>query len=238
MDAAGLAAHLCRKIERSCLVEHPFDHVVVDDLLPSVVLAALLDALPATEFYTRPERPADERQGGERAIICSSKSTVPDPLRSIIGAVDEALCSRAVIDAWLDMLRVPREESGSSTGSNGAQVILSRDIPPYEIGPHTDVPRRIASGILYLSPADAPAAWGTTFFRPANPQFECSLGRHFDFDGFVPVTTIPFQPNRAVVFRRSNRSFHGLQRITGSERNRDVLLYEIVRDRHDGGGAA
>lgn len=237
MDAAGVAAHICRRIERSRLVAHPFDHVVVDDLLPSEVLAALLDSLPATEFYARPERSADGHPGGERAIICGSMPTVPDPLRPVVATVGEALCSPAIIDAWLHKLRVPRDESGSSTGSAGAQVILCRDIPPYEIGPHTDVPRRIASGILYLSPADAPAAWGTTFFRSSNPRFECSVGRHFDFDGFVPARTIPFRPNRAVVFRRTNRSFHGLQRITGSGRGRDVLLYEIVGERRTVGAA-
>jgi hypothetical protein len=108
-------------------------------------------------------------------------------------------------------------------------LILSRDIPPYKIGPHTDVAARVASAILYLSLQDVPATWGTTLFVPADGRFECSEGRHYGFDGFVPATTIPFRPNRAVAFRRTNRSFHGLQPIAANGHTRDVLLYKIVR---------
>jgi hypothetical protein len=109
------------------------------------------------------------------------------------------------------------------------QVILSRDYPPYAIGPHTDIPKRLASMILYLAPKQAPAEWGTSLFVPKKPGFTCSRGQHYDFANFIPSSTVAFRANRALLFARSDRSFHGLLPIAPEGGARETMLYEIVR---------
>jgi hypothetical protein len=225
-DASIIARHACSAIGSCGLEAHPFAHLVVEELLPPGVHAALVEALPSIEHYERPEYAL---AAGERAILAPTAPSLPVALRSILEPVDAALRSAAFVNGLLAKLGVAATAEEPRGAPPGVQVFLARDVLPYAIGPHTDVPARLASGVLYLSPAHAPPEWGTTLFAPSDARFVCAQGRHYAFEGFLPARTVPFAANRAVVFRRSDRSFHGLRPLPADPRTRDVLLFEIVR---------
>jgi hypothetical protein len=225
IDAGEIARHACSAVQRSTLETEPFRHLVIEQLLPPPMHRSLVAALPPTEQYERPEYGLG---AGERAILTTAASSASAALRSVLVPVQTAICSTEFIAALLARLGIEPARHRPDE-SPGVQVFLARDVPPYAIGPHTDVPERLASGVLYLAPVDAPPEWGTTLFVPADTRFSCTEGRHYGFDGFLSARTVPFAPNRAVVFRRTDRSFHGLRLLTPERRVRDVLLFEIVR---------
>lgn len=229
----AIAAHVAGVVARSVAepVPVPFPHLVLDEVLPSAVFEELLGTLPLLPAFDRPERElAYASSKGEREVFAlsahvTSQRSVPPVFR----CVDAALRSDQVIQSCA--VRLASREHNDGVGTRlSAQVLLSRDHAPYAIGPHTDVPKRLASMILYLGPATAPEQWGTALFVPQQAGFVCTQGRHYDFDGFEPARTIPFAPNRALLFARTNRSFHGLLPMVPGNGPRTALLYEIVKD--------
>lgn len=193
---------------------------------------ALCAALPGDTEYERPETSAARNEPrAERAILPLSIRADREPrvaLAPALRIVCHALRSPDIAGALLGRFEEVSRLEPSAAGLR-SQVFLSRDFPPYAIGPHTDVPRRVLSMILYLSPANAPDNWGTTLFRPAEARFECQQGLHYPFEGFVADRLVSFRPNRAVIFLRTHRSFHGLLPIEPSTGPRDTLLYELMR---------
>jgi hypothetical protein len=225
--AEGLIVDQLREAaQRATLHDDPFPHLVSDGVFAAAFFQALVAELPDDTRYERPEAPsATGVPGAERMILSLSGSTAR--AGSAVHATNAALTTPSVCQAWLDRLAAGSAGAHAASGLR-SQAFLSRDYPPYAIGPHTDVPRRVLSMILYLSPRDAPDDWGTTLFRPLDPRFECTHGRHYPFDAFVPARRVPFRPNRAIVFLRSHRSFHGLMPIEPASGPRDTLLYEIM----------
>lgn len=208
-------------IERS-----PYAHVVIDEFLPPEFFARLARGLPALEAYERPE-PCVRPGGGERVILglpAERPSSSGD--RSALAALAALSASRELAERLAGVFGVACE--GRLLRSQG---FLSRDLLPYEIGPHTDVPKRIVSALLYLGGSDAPPEWGTTLFVPIEPGFRCARGAHYGFERFRPAKTIAFRPNRLFAFARTDRSFHGLLSLPPSTLRRDTWLYEVVDDR-------
>lgn len=220
-------------------LHQPFTHFVVDRFFPRRLFDAIADYLPPTECYLRAERshrrPASA-PWGERTILPLDSAGIerlPESIRSLWEGIVEGLCCEA---GWSQLARLCGLEPAQLQAPPGrsrdpvAQAILSRDFPPYAIGPHTDVPDRIISAIVYLSPIGQGQTLGTALFRPRPPRSCCNEGRHYqiDSDEFDVVGVVPFLPNRALLFPRSNRSFHGVLPSSGEEPPRDVLLFELA----------
>jgi hypothetical protein len=89
------------------------------------------------------------------------------------------------------------------------------------------VPRRLLSLIYYIAPPGRASAFGTTLFVRDDGR-ACREGRHYGFEGFRAVKTVEFRPNRALVFARTDRPFHGVLPIPPGLPRRDTLLYEIA----------
>jgi hypothetical protein len=227
IDAGRIGRHACSAIRRSSVEGEPFPHLLIEELLPPEVHDALVAVLPPIERYLRPEQ---THSAGERAILpAAARPSQPEALEPVLGCVNAALCATTFVDELLMKLGIAGTAAPDSGLPPDVQLFLARDVPPYAIGPHTDVPARLASGVLYLAPADAPPEWGTTLFVPEDGLQGCAEGRHYGFDGFRAARTVPFSPNRALVFCRTDRSFHGLLPLLADCRTRDVLLFEIVR---------
>jgi len=103
------------------------------------------------------------------------------------------------------------------------EFLLIKDSPPYSIGPHTDSPARVLSLIAYIGEGQD----GTSLYKPKDPKFKCEGGPHHDRKKFKKVKTIPYHKNTALVFLKTDHSFHGVEPIKS---DRHVLLYDIRRD--------
>lgn len=219
-------------IEAAAPAETPFAHLVIDEFLPTGIFADTFAALERLADFERPEpNCGSAAPRAERAIFQLSaylRSNPQSETMDTLGVVNQALLSPTVVNACLAAFSDVTIDDDVAAQPR-SQVILSRDYPPYAIGPHTDVPKRLTSMILYVAPNDAPAEWGTSLFVPKHPGFTCSRGQHYDFGDFMPSSTVAFRANRALLFARSDRSFHGLLPIEPDQGPRETLLYEIVR---------
>lgn len=228
----AVISHLVENVAATAVSREPFPHLVVDDFLPADVFRRLVGTIPALDCYERPERGVGTAERGERAILpLSHIAQAGRPgldvefLAWLNGLLGDAEVHNCLISAAKPDDEPLRTDSASTYRS---QVILSRDLPPYEIGPHTDIPKRILSMIVYLAPGIHAGQLGTTLFSPDDDSFSCGKGIHYGFNGFRAVKTVVFRPNRALIFARSDHSFHGLLPVHARQPARDALLYEIT----------
>lgn len=106
------------------------------------------------------------------------------------------------------------------------ECLLIRDLPGYAIGPHTDSPKKVITALFYLPKDNSASHAGTSIYKPKEEGFTCKGGPHYGFDKFTKVGTMPFIPNSAFFFRKTDTSFHGVEPC---DVVRDVLLYDIRR---------
>lgn len=225
-SVAELLTWINHRLSKSIVEEWPFRHVLVENFLPPIFFDHLVRNLPRLSAYDRPESQGTH-PAGERAVIslCTAKRTAATSnfaLSSLAELSESREFSQLFTELLLGSSQLPLAHS--------PQGFLSRDFPPYEIGPHTDIPKRLVSAILYIGEKDQRHSWGTTLFVPINPEFRCRNGSHYDFQGFRPVRSLEFRANRLFAFPRSDISFHGLMPMPRSVSSRDTWLYEVVKD--------
>lgn len=99
------------------------------------------------------------------------------------------------------------------------EYLLIKDLPGYQIGPHTDSPSRVLSLISYLTDAED----GTVLY---SSNRKCQGGPHYPAKGFNKVKTVPHKKGTALVFLKTDHSWHGVEK---AKAERNVLLYDIRR---------
>jgi FkbM family methyltransferase len=196
------AAFTMRRIAGAKLRMEPFPHLYVEDVFLWDFYNRLRESLPVDGWKS----------------LAEARGTEGYPERS----VNEA---PACVD-WMrsgDLRRLLDERFGVKSSSD--ELLLLRDRPGYKIPPHTDTPRKVVTMLCYL-PADfSKEQHGTSVYRPKESGFTCPDGRHHRFEDFEKVWTAPFKPNSALIFARTDDSFHGVEAFDG-DGVRDILLYD------------
>ena len=128
------------------------------------------------------------------------------------GALQTTLCSKFGIDT--DAINLIDD------------VVLVRDQKDYHLGVHTDLPEKVLSLLLYLPVDTAALDAGTSLYEPLEVGRTCLGGPHYNPDEFREVKRIPYKPNTAFIFPKSDKSFHGVNKFNGPG-TRDLLLYNV-----------
>jgi hypothetical protein len=137
-------------------------------------------------------------------------------------AMSEFLCgprfARMLIDKFHDVLferfgEALDDPSFPENRMRGATMLNKHD-PEYYLGPHTDRFEKIATCVFYMPERSGLDHLGTTLYDPKEAGFTCRGIVHHDPAKFVKRETIPFRPNSAFVFARSDVLFHGVERLT------------------------
>lgn len=105
------------------------------------------------------------------------------------------------------------------------KIQLLRDFPGYQIGPHTDTPKKLKTFIYYITDKEIEGA-GTSLFKPKSEGFTSNTGAHYDFEGFDLVKTVPYVPNGFFSFERTDKSFHGVRK---TDTLRNVIQLSTIR---------
>jgi hypothetical protein len=108
------------------------------------------------------------------------------------------------------------DPSFARTRLRGAMMLNKHD-PDYYLGPHTDRFEKVFTCVFYLPERAGLDALGTALYEPKERGFTCRGVVHHDPAKFVKVGTIPFRPNSAFVFARSDVLFHGVERLTAAD---------------------
>jgi hypothetical protein len=91
-----------------------------------------------------------------------------------------------------------------------SEHFLQRHERNYHIGPHTDVPTRVATCIFSFADRPGLDQFGTQICAPKDRFMCCSGRKHHEHENFNVVKLAPYKPNNAFLFLRTQHSFHSV----------------------------
>lgn len=197
---------IAEKVKDVAIELEPYNHIYINDFFPEETYTRLQEELKTIKFEE----------------IEKTRGTKGYPKR-FTGKHPEFL-SQMLLDG--EFKKSLLNKFGIIDGGNFDQdILLVRDYEGYAIPPHTDSLRKVITVLIYLPEDDSMEEEGTSIYIPKEKGFICKEGRHYNFDDFEKVKTMPFRRNSMFAFARTDNSFHG---VTPSKNIRNVLLYNIT----------
>ena len=181
--------HLTSRVTSAPLNADPFPHILVRDAFPGAYYSAMLENLPDPALM-RPIGEARHVTGyDERYILGLNDEDLSGlPTRSrdfwrdlASWFVGEKSFTQSVIARFHPQLSARFKGRGTLVFRDEALLVM--DTTNYNLGPHSDSPRKVITMIFYLPPDDSRRDLGTSIYVPTEP-------------GFTSVTTTP-SPGRA-----------------------------------------
>src|SRR5688572_6819358 len=210
-----IGAHIRQAIASAPVRSDPFEHVVVEDVLPGPLYDLLLTALPPAVFF-------HDRDPIKQNLAFPM---VFGPLLSlrVWNFVDEVIAGHMIRPAVLRKFHEPLQrhydvifgpsfrERASALPSQtaGGRLMLRR--PGYHLSPHRDPKHSLVTCLLYLPRPGDSDVYGTQLYRVAGDEeahykqtyYPESNGHQCELAGVVP-----FRPNTMLAFLNS-RGAHG-----------------------------
>lgn len=210
---------------------------VIDGFLPLREYADLDSAFPtAGELIPGVHNGEPERFNGRYShrlemTLPRDLSNLDPSRRSPWASLTDVLGSREILRATCTKLDLDRGDDSLDDYVDRLEVRLRvcRHVGDYHLGPHTDHGKKVASMLLYFAEGDSQRSLGTSFYNHRDPNFTSLGDEHLPFDDFVEVLRVDFLPNRALLFGRTDQSFHGVAPFVGkaSETERRLVQVEI-----------
>ena len=235
--SSSVEAHVLERIAAAPVLREPFAHCVVDEVFPADFYESIIDHWPEEESWQALAESGRVGKGNyeERMVVLMDPPGFArlDPARRAfwreqVGAWLLAPALRARLLEKFAPELAGTEFAVQPEATVGDALIVS-DRTDYAIGPHTDAIQRVVSLLFYL-PEDATfRRFGTSFYAPLDSAFRCRGGPHHPFKHFRRVTTVEFLPNRLVVFPKTDRCFHGVERVDLPGIDRRLLIYNLRR---------
>jgi hypothetical protein len=227
-DVEGYVAY---KIANAPILKYPFPHLFVESVFPEKFYRELRAHLPELDQYRRldetgtmlsPERFVTSLTDLEEQEFESGTNSFWARLNEwLLGDRFAALITEK-FGPWL----AARFGEGVKLRTD-VDARLVRDLTNYAIAPHTDIPRKLVSALFYLPPDDSMRGLGTSIYIPKDPSFRCEGTTHHSFHNFRKVMTVEYRPNSVLIFAKTDRAFHGVEKIAQAGVVRDVLLYNL-----------
>ncbi len=215
LDEQRVVAHVREAIAAAPLISDPYEHIVIEHLLPEDVYQLLVEAIPPPPFFQdRDPIKQDLRFPLEFGPV------LPGAVWSFF---DQVVAGRAIMPAALEKFGAALQRHfhavfGADAGAaaaelpiapSGGRLMLRR--PGYHLAPHRDPKHSLLTCLLYLARPDDTATFGTQIFRVDNdadasykqtyyPEQE---GRRCEL-----VKVVPFRANSMLIFLNS-RGAHG-----------------------------
>ena len=223
------AAHLASAIAAAPLRSEPSPHVYIDGLFSDAFYDRLERAFP-----TAPDAFQRWNHGGDPTIFFGNydrrhEINFPHDLKRLTedqrvfwSGLSDFLCgpafARIVIERFRPFLR---ERFGDDLDDpsfferkmRGA-VMLDKHDPGYYLGPHTDRYEKIVTCVFFMAERPGLDHLGTALYRPLEEGFTCRGIVHHDPKKFAVDEVMPFRPNSAFIFARSDVLFHGVEPMT------------------------
>ena len=231
--------HLAYKIANTPTLNFPFPHIYIENIFPD-------------DFYSKIQENLLESK--EMTSLAENDTNINGLAgykdRFVIDLANEEAMSNVGKDKQ-DFLRVFGEIFNTGTFSKlllskfkkfidmrfqflenvtfRDDVKLVNDKVSYALGPHTDHPGKVISMLFYLPKDFTQKETGTSLYIPKDPS---SLDKelphkHYPHEQFHKVTTMPFAPNSAFCFIKTNNSFHGVEKLHMENTDRWSLQYNL-----------
>jgi hypothetical protein len=237
LNESRIRAHVERAITAAPLLTEPFDHTIIENLLPDDVYDLLLEARPPEAFFD-PRDPAKQDLSLPMAFG-------PRLITSVWGFVDQTLAMQIIRPAVLQKFEEPLQRYIDQTfgaelrervrslppSTSSGRLALRR--PGYLLAPHRDPKRSMLTCLMYLAAPGENEAYGTQLYRvidDAEADYKQTYFPEQDGRRCELVTTVPFRPNSMLVFLNA-RGAHGASIPRDAEpTNRYTYQFYIAPD--------
>ena len=231
--------HLAYKTGNTSINNFPFPHMFIKDIFPNDFYSKIQENLPNNSSMTSlpdlyPEQPGFMNYKERFAIDfkkIESINKIEKHKQDFWKAIGELFMKgeltnflRTKFQHYLDMrFKLISDLSFQS------ECLLINDKKNYSLGPHTDSPKKVISLLIYLPKDMKQMQNGTSLYIPKDPNFISNNKEygHFSHEEFHKVMTMPFLPNSAFCFIKTNNSFHGVEKMVMEETDRWLLLFDI-----------
>jgi precorrin-6B methylase 2 len=229
--------HVLSRIAAADVIDDPFPYSVIDGVLPADYYAEALANFPSPDSL-RSLGETGRVQGAysERLVVLFTDdefTRMTATQQRFWSEFADWMYSDVFLNAFLMKFhRALEPRLARIIGADAAlrargDALLVNDRTHYAIGPHTDAPHRLVTFLFYLPRDESMRELGTSVYRPKDSSFTCWGGPHHSFDKFDHVRTVEFVPNRLLAFPKTERSFHGVEKIERANVNRPLLINNI-----------
>lgn len=215
LDESRIGTHVRAAVAAAPLHTDPYEHCVVEGVLPDDVYRVLIESIPPQPFFT-------EHDVVKRDLALPLEFG-PALASRVWNFMDQVVAQRVLRPAIMEKFDEPLQrhygvifgESHRQHGNNlpqstsGGRLMLRR--PGYHLAPHRDPKRSLMTCLMYLARPGDSETYGTQIFRvlddgeagykqtyyPEQEGHRCEL-----------VKVVPFRPNSMLVFLNS-RGAHG-----------------------------
>jgi hypothetical protein len=233
----GVKEHLLGRIRDADLFKDPFPYMNITNLFPDDYYSTLLRELPSDQAYAKYHAPYDAR------FYIDFKPQADLTQRAFWRDLLALLASQEFLEGMAhkfgdeisavyktrpNYIEPHRSGKGVKIGS---RMILTRDYASYSISPHTDAPPKFITALFYLAKDESMLNFGTSIYAPKDKNFkqwgaDRFQDAHLPYENFDVAATMPYRPNSALVFLKTDNSFHGVERSAEySNKGRDMLMW-------------
>ncbi len=224
-----LTDFIAKSVEDAKVVETPFYHLEFDHVFPDDLYARILDLKPEVADY-RPmhgrSRTLDLADGSHTRVKIDLFPEyirhLPPAKRALWDVVGQALCSQKVRKAFVSRLEPAlKKRFGADFDKVGLFPIpiLTRDIPGYQIPPHTDTHWKGITVQLYLPGDDANTDIGTIFHEKLP---DGKLARK---------AQMRFARNSGYAFAVGDDTWHSADKVHDGVKSRNSILLTYFVDK-------
>lgn len=230
---SGAETYVSKKITQAVVSRDPFEHCVIDDVLPTAVFEAIHQNWPKdTDMMRLPDTGRTEAYKERLVMLLEDRffADQPPEMEEFWVNVAFAVMSSAVITACYGKFRATLEARVShlkGVGRLDPELLIVSDRSDYKIGPHTDSRARLLSLLYYLSPDSKYRTYGTGLYKPKNPDMPVNDILHHPVSEFDLVSRVEYRPNRLVLFPRTDHSYHGVEPVPVENCDRRLLIVNI-----------
>jgi hypothetical protein len=206
LDDARVSAHVRQAIASTALLDDPFPHMVVDDIVPRDLYKMMLRAIPPVEFFGD----KDFTKQNLRIPVdgCPELTT---RVWHFVGDMARQVVVPAVVARFAEPLQRHYETvfgeafveraAALPQAPSGGRVMLRR--PGYHLSPHRDPKRAMLTCLMYLAAPGAEESYGTKIFRVTGDHESSYAQTYYPEQAGAScelVKTVPFRPNSMLVF--------------------------------------
>ena len=223
--------HIMESLLMAAVIQTPFEHCIIKSLFSEADFNKIHRYWPQLDAFEplstiNPDWYPERRQfklTNENLLSLTSNQT------KFWGNLRQSLISTAfsrAVAAKFGPTLAPRMKAMSS-GVIELDLRIMEDRSNYSLAPHTDIKSKLLTILIYLPHDITLAEFGTSLYKPRDPNRIFTSDQHHAREDFELVSTVPFLPNSAFVFPRTDRSFHGVEPFIKPNATRKMLVYNI-----------
>lgn len=225
--------HLAYRLGNAPVHKYPFPHCYFEDAFPAEYYRKMIDHLPAPQEMVPIAQARGVKGYDERFVFdfsAKSLSALPPAQQEFWSSLHQWMVVKGYFNTLVFQRMKPyiAKRFGDTAGLKlYSEALLVQDTVNYSLGPYTDAVRKVVTLLFYLPADDTQAHLGTSIYVPNDPAFTCKGGPHHPRPAFTRMKTQAFLPNSLFAFVKTDRSFHGVEPVTGANTRRWLLLYDI-----------